>query len=311
MKIDLNTVKVGFEYEFVWPRNQSGNRNDIVTHLGKLMNQAGLSYDQNVRDYKKYYITLDGSVKPTNGDNLNYEQYYSSLGMEVVSPVMDVKAAINDYMKMSDVVHSVNGYTNETVGLHWGISYDMPVMRRLTALWPLWVYTWNAKAETEILNIWNRHNNRYCRPTDKYYNEFMLAFANNNYEILENYKKNNKPWGGMSVRMSNTLRVMPSHSRYYTISPRISDVLNMIKYIELRAMGGRDCEKDIEKIQYTLSKFHEVAQDTLSGKYRNDFIEFIMTNSMEIRNHGRQFYRNYVEWSMDYITDYYMDFKEE
>jgi hypothetical protein len=222
--------QIGYEIEFVSFLNPEAVRQKLL-HRGFAIPELGSGRGQ----YLNWYLTTDRSIEDHSGRPYQ--------GLEIISPVMPLVPALRNLRKLFNFLDEFGFETNSTTGFHVGISFkdrDRTVRVDQGALVTL-------MEEDKLLTLWNRKNNRYCRPQ---------------YENMTN---------ALAKRYKNLAGLDPEDLRSFIRTDDKYQTVNFTKlgkkspYFEFRIMGGpnyhrryRDILKTVKIYLKALKKASEI-----------------------------------------------------
>ena len=192
----------------------------------------------------KWYLEPDGSITP-DGDG--------EFGCEIISPPMPLLQMLDKMKETLEWVKHENGYTNDSCGLHIGLSItglraDKDVD---------WVKLALFLGDEHILKIFGREMNTYAKSSLGFLRNRTKTYfpAEKTNLILDNLKK-----GLIDATVMKTLAGY--RDRYVTLNVNGD-------YIELRSMGN-DYLNKYEHIRHTVLKFaraYSIAADPEAEKH--------------------------------------------
>lgn len=175
----------------------------------------------NTEDYSKYQLTTDTSLE---------KEKYFNIPIEIVSPVF-----YNFDTFIENLEHILNkiknyGLTNNSCGLHINIGFkdERPIdVVKLNLL----------LGDHYLAKKFNRQNNEFTEHAKEYLNQNLLSFT----EIDDNTELN---------EIIHTILKKTEKDR--TIN---SSKLDEDGFLEFRLIGGKNYEKKLNKIDYTIKRF--------------------------------------------------------
>lgn len=185
-------------------------------------------YHQTSKDYQEWYFEPDSSIESDSSDDLH---------IEVVSPVMPIDEALEAIKDHFAWLKSVNAVTNESTGLHIGVSFTDSYKNESVDLLKLAIFAGDDK----VLSQFGRKANGYC---ESYFNKirsYKDMTEEDIPELLEKLK------GDLSELSERTIKNAPKN-RYQSINPKGD-------YIEFRSIGNKDYHNKLDEIQASVGRF--------------------------------------------------------
>ncbi len=205
--------------------------------IAQQLNGRGLS-EPATTDYKldRYRIDIDGSVKTDKrGDGY---------GIEIIGPPVSLSAALEDLKKILIWITENGHYTNESTGLHVGVSwYDQtPKVDKLKLLMLL--------GEDHLLRLFSRELNTY---TESHLESLKKKISAANLKGRDWTKQ--RSFSGLIRSLNDKIDL----KKYTTV--------NFLKldrgYLEFRIMGNENYESRYQEIRDTILRYAFVLKAAL------------------------------------------------
>ena len=205
--------------------------------IAQQLNRKGLS-EPATTDYKLdgYRIDIDGSVKP--------DQRGDGYGIEIIGPPVSLSAALEDLKKILLWITENGHYTNESTGLHVGVSwYDQtPEVDKLKLLMLL--------GEDHLLRLFSRELNTY---TESHLERLKKKISAANLKGRDWTKQ--RTFSGLIRSLKDKIDL----KKYTTV--------NFLKldrgYLEFRIMGNENYENRYQEIRDTILRYAFVLKAAL------------------------------------------------
>ena len=215
----------------IYSRNRSPlHYSNISAFLGKMMG-VKVAYANvgmpPVDTSKHFCIMKDASIRGII-DN--------SIGLEITSPPLPVEEAIKHLKTVVDWMKSTNVITNESCGLHFGISLTPPdLMERVSPLKLILL-----QAESEIAYRFDRYTNIYAST----HSDELTFIFNSNKELKDNI-----------INCKNFQDMEKCINPYISYGKYFSANLGKLKtgYVEFRTIGGNNYHLQWESIITSLA----------------------------------------------------------
>lgn len=216
--------------------DDDGMDEEIEAQIIAELNKLGLHGKvQTATSLKDWQLTLDGSIYP--------QQDKPGHGFELVSPPMDVAAALEDLKKVFAWMEAHGHYTNSTTGFHVGVSWgDKAEMQNIDKLKVVLLM-----GEQYVMQLFDRTTNDYTQ---------------SHIEKLQgNISKNNTKWKSDRDVQSLIARVnkLLDTQKYRTVN--LDKLSN--GYLEFRIMGGEDYHKRFEDVKKIIIRYAFVIKAAL------------------------------------------------
>lgn len=216
-------AKIGFEIECFTDKNSSlldepndGEANHYETQMN-IMRALNNSFGFDVAvgspaGYTKWYIDTDSSIS-ANASGLE--------GTEIISPPMKLEEALSTLEKVFEWMQRFGLMTNSTTGFH--INVSLPDIEKLDKLKAVLFF-----GETNALKLFDREASTYAKK------HLSQPLTTDGVDI-----------GGDFDILVAELNKRIDESKYRTLNfGKLKD-----GYLEVRVAGGRDYEKDFDKIK--------------------------------------------------------------
>ena len=164
----------------------------------------------------------------------------ADMPIEIVAPYYPLETTLELMPKFFAWVKSLDGYTNETTGLHMSVSMAEHRSQDLD-----FVKTVLFLGDDYVLDQFGREGNSYCQNSLKRIKERSLMNVNDVPNGMETQLDNLRD--GLDRIAANSLVTAKGFGKYYTVHPKE-------KYIEFRSAGGNYIN-DFPKIQSTLRRY--------------------------------------------------------
>lgn len=197
------------------------------------------------KDPTVYTIEPDGSIDVDDDE--------TDLGLEFVSPVMDVEDMTSDLNKVIDWAHRHDCYTNKSTGLHMNVSIADVSMSSLDHVKLILLL-----GDQHILREYKREISTYARQTFANLKNQISIKPQLGYDALDQLK----------INIDNAAKsILPkSLEKYMSIHFKP-------EWIEFRAPGGDWLNEDIEKLIATLNRFVVVLEAAFNPQaYRKEYL---------------------------------------
>ena len=222
-------------YNLDWPYFTDPSNNDDYERYADLLQDVvkqrvrGSSDYHSGRQPNTWYIEPDGSIEPDDNN---------TMGIEIISPPMPVLQMLDKLEKVLDFVRYENGYTNESTGLHIGVSMEGTHSSNLD-----YVKLALFLGDEYVLDQFRRLSNSYCKSAiEKIESKTMQMQENPG--ILEAYLNDLR--AGLSSEVGKA--IMSCNSDKYTS-------INVHEgYVEFRSMGGNYLE-ELPKIKNMVLRY--------------------------------------------------------
>jgi Putative amidoligase enzyme len=164
----------------------------------------------------------------------------ADMPIEIVAPYYPLETTLELMPKFFAWVKGLNGYTNETTGLHMSVSMAEHRSQDLD-----FVKTVLFLGDDYVLDQFDREGNTYCQNSLKRIKERSLRNDSDGEYGIESQLDNLRH--GLDRIAANSLATAKGFGKYYTVHPKE-------KYIEFRSAGGNYIN-DFPKIQSTLRRY--------------------------------------------------------
>ena len=237
MSVDAKTqpmeFNLGFELEFASPidQNRVADQLRARNHNAQRVDRTNRVWDGTNR----VFVTRDGSINCP--DTAPHQ-------IEIVTSPRPLNQSIYELGQMLEFITAIKGVTNSSTGLHVGFSFIQPKKQaELDAMKLLYHFP-----EAELLDMWGRKDNRFCRPlkSNGLIDSLIEAHINNNQ--LGNT--------GRMIKSSSISSIIASmrngEAKYHSV--------NFIKlahgYLEFRFMGGTKYHTRVTDIMKSIAAIH-------------------------------------------------------
>ena len=222
-------------YNLEWPYFTDPSNNDDYERYADLLQDVVKQRVRGSNDYHSgrqpdtWYVEPDGSIEPDDNN---------TMGIEIISPPMPVLQMLDKLEKVLDFVRYENGYTNESTGLHIGVSMEGTHSSNLD-----YVKLALFLGDEYVLDQFRRLSNSYCKSAIGKIESKTIQMQDNP-ESLEMYLNDLR--AGLSSEVGKT--IMSSNSDKYTS-------INVHEgYVEFRSMGGNYLE-ELPKIKNMVLRY--------------------------------------------------------
>lgn len=175
----------------------------------------------------------DGSIDSDNDEDMP---------IEIVAPYYPLETTLELMPKFFAWVKGLNGYTNETTGLHMSVSMAEHRSQDLD-----FVKTVLFLGDDYVLDQFGREGNSYCQNSLKRIKEKSLDQMNYNEMPTGMETQLDNLRDGLDRIAANSLATAQGFGKYYTVHPKE-------KYIEFRSAGGNYID-DLTKIKNTMRRY--------------------------------------------------------
>ncbi len=166
----------------------------------------------------------------------------ADMPIEIVAPYYPLETTLELMPKFFAWVKSLDGYTNETTGLHMSVSMEEHRSQDLD-----FVKTVLFLGDDYVLDQFGREGNTYCQNSLKKIKQRSLDQMNYNEMQTGMETQLDNLRDGLDRIAANSLVTAQGFGKYYTVHPKE-------KYIEFRSAGGNYIN-DFPKIQSTLRRY--------------------------------------------------------
>lgn len=161
----------------------------------------------------------------------------SDMPVEIVSPPMPLDQTVEIIPKFFEWLKNNDGYTNNSTGFHMSVSMPDHDSERLD-----FVKLALFLGDEYVLKQFGRQANTYARSAL----EKLRQAGTKNPERIAGYM--DKMRGGLDQIAKNSLATATGFGKYTSINPKNG-------YVEFRSAGGSDYQKDLKRLQDTLTRY--------------------------------------------------------
>ena len=234
-------------------------------------------YNENQHVLNKWRIETDESLSPRAG------------GMEVVSPITDLRDTLTIVKQMFDFINS-NGYTNESCGLHANMSFkgydlkELDVFKMMIFMEEgfIWQHFPDRNVASEYLRFTYQviaGNTSINSDMLKDFNKADIAKAKT---IIKNSQDNILKWMQVAPNKVNGINVL---SQRGSAAKKFRD-----GRIEFRYIGGKDYSKKYTQVRLQLLRYAFLLKLGMDPNFKKK--EYISKVSRMIENYGEHFPKN-------------------
>jgi len=239
-------IVVGFEVEFD-PNSKNSPETEISrnTRIIRELKEAGINVKIGAQTSgsSDWALVNDGSITTVNGES----------GLELVSPPMQIKYALEQLRAVFDWMESNDYRTNSSTGFHVSVSYENS----------------NTTQEADSLKLVLLLGEPYVA---KLFDRVGNAFTKSHLTSLKTSMKMGKWINEKPVQeLLDIVRSNLVHDKYYTV--------NLTKkassgYFEFRIMGNKDYNKRFNEVENTIIRYGFVLRASLDPTaYRREYLE--------------------------------------
>jgi hypothetical protein len=229
-------AKVGFEFEFAINKPKNKNKKYSMTNIAlDFAYRIGISHkDIDVsEDYHSikrtgynWIVEPDLTIKPNKSD----------LGLEIISPPLPIREAVDVFKKVIKALKNMGAYTNESTGLHINVSLPGTPKIDFLKLLLLIGESYELKKYSRELNMNAKSHIKSIIENSKKY----MAMMDSDMDI----KDIKDIIHSFSMRMINEKYASFNFQKYEKEG-----------YIEFRIVGGDYLSKDVNDLIKTIEKF--------------------------------------------------------
>lgn len=219
-----------------YPNNESGNEynldnaTELARSLGNTLNvevKASAGYHNTKRREGLWIMEPDGSLEADDGD----------MPVEIISPPMPLEECLSQMREFFAWAKSERAYSNESTGLHVGIS--LPDVGGNIDYVKLALFL----GDKYILEKFNRDGNTYCKSALEKIEKDV--FSRDPEQIVTAISAMRSGLQGIAAGIiTNEL----GHGKYTSINLKGD-------YVEFRSMGGEDYINNIDEVINTVQRF--------------------------------------------------------
>jgi len=226
-------MRMGFELEMMSPLNRPAFIEKLHADLGILAVEPQ-RFSQ--RDYTKWQVVNDGSIRSLSA---NRDLRQPAYGHELISPPLPFEEAMEKLRLCFNWMTDNNVETNDTTGLHIGLSFDdLSKNAQLDGAKLAFLLD-----ENKILKLFGRGRNRYCHGVVPAIRKKIKSQMEHSARI-----------GGVPdvpLNSGELKKFLPTDKYYFVNFTKLASQ----GYLEFRGMGGLNYHKRFDDVRSSINHF--------------------------------------------------------